>query len=55
MGNSYRVLLGNMKRRDHLADLRVDGRIVLKFSLKECVRVWTELIWLRMWSSDGLL
>jgi len=27
----YRVLLGNLKERDHLGDLGVDGRIILRW------------------------
>ena len=37
---------GNLKERDHFEDLVVDGRIILKWSLKNWDRAWTELIWL---------
>jgi hypothetical protein len=30
--NAYRALVGNLKEREHLEDLRVDGRIILKWS-----------------------
>jgi hypothetical protein len=31
----YSVLLGNVRVRDHLKDLGVDGRIILKWVLKK--------------------
>jgi hypothetical protein len=38
--------------RDHLSDLGIGGRIILKYTLKkEDVRVWTRFIWLRIGSS----
>jgi hypothetical protein len=30
----YRVLVGNMRERDHLEDLGVDGRIISKWILR---------------------
>jgi hypothetical protein len=30
MGNAYKILVGNLKGRNHLKDLGVDGRIILK-------------------------
>jgi hypothetical protein len=46
----------NLKEIYHLEELEVDGRITLKLILKECnERMWTEFIWLRVGSSDGLL
>jgi hypothetical protein len=29
--NMQRILVGNLRGRDHLRDLRVDGRTILKF------------------------
>lgn len=29
-----RVLLGNMKERDHLEDVGIDGNIILKWTFK---------------------
>jgi len=44
---------GNPRDRDHLEDLRVDGRIILKLSSRnEMAR--TALIWLRI-RRDGVL
>jgi hypothetical protein len=36
--------LKNLKRKEHLAVLRVDGRMTLKWILKHCA--WTGFIWL---------
>ena len=43
-------------KEDHLEELRVDGRRVLKWFLKkEDGRLWTGLIWLRIGGIGGLL
>jgi hypothetical protein len=45
----------NPKERDHLEDLSVDGRIVMKWILKECDgTVWTGFIWLRIENTETL-
>ena len=47
---------GDLEERDHLADLDVDGRIILKWTFKEWGgEAWTGLIWLRIGTGDGLL
>jgi hypothetical protein len=47
MKYAYDILVKNMKGRNHLRDLGVDGRILLKWALKEQgMKVWTEIIWL---------
>jgi hypothetical protein len=44
-----------LRERHHYEDLSVDGRIILKVILKKFVRrAWTELIWLRTGTGEGL-
>jgi len=33
--NAYKILIGNPEGRDHLGELGVDGRIILKWILKK--------------------
>jgi hypothetical protein len=47
---------GNLKGRNHLENLGVDGRIILKWVLKKWGgKVWSRLIWLRIGTGGGLL
>jgi hypothetical protein len=52
----YRVLVGNLRERDHWGDPGVDGRIILKWICRKWdVGVWTGLDWLRIETDDGHL
>jgi hypothetical protein len=45
-----------LKESDHLGDLDVGGRTILKLNFKKrFMRVWTGLMWLRIVSIGGLL
>jgi hypothetical protein len=45
-----------LKRRDHLVDPDVGGKIILEWILgKLGGRVWTRFIWLKLKTSDGFL
>jgi hypothetical protein len=45
---------GDLKRRDHMRDLAIDGKIILKSILnKYGLGAWTGLIWLKIGSSSG--
>ena len=43
---------GNLKERDYLGDLGIDGRIILR---KWDVGAWTGLIWIRIGTGGGHL
>ena len=48
------VWWGNLRERDHLGDLGVDGRIILSCILRKWdVGVWTEWSWLRIGTGAG--
>ena len=45
----YRVLVGNLRVRNHLGDPGVDGRIILRCIFRKWdVGVWTGSSWLRI-------
>jgi hypothetical protein len=43
----------NLRGRDHLDDLVIDRKIILKWIFKGGVGEWTGLIWLRVWTGGG--
>jgi hypothetical protein len=46
---------GNLRKRDHLENPGVDGRIILKWILKKYAgRAWTGLNWLMLETSGRL-
>jgi hypothetical protein len=46
-------LVGKLKGRDYSEDLGVEDNI--RMDLRETGWVWTVFIWLRIWTSGGLL
>jgi len=48
MITTYKILVENLKWRDNLEDLGVNGRMILRRILKEeAARMWTGFIWLK--------
>jgi hypothetical protein len=45
----------NLKERDHSENLGADGRIISEWILRECEKLWTGFIGLRIGGSDGIL
>jgi hypothetical protein len=53
---TYRVLVGNLRERNHWAYPGVDGTIILRQIFKKWdVEVWTGLSWLRIQAGSGHL
>ena len=51
-----RVLVGILRERDHLEDLGVDGRIILRWILRKWNGdAWARLVWLRTGTGGGHL
>jgi hypothetical protein len=55
MRNEYIVWLENLKGRNHLEDLGIDGKIILEWMLGKWGKAWIECIWLRIGTGGGLL
>jgi hypothetical protein len=54
--SKYSILVGNLRERDHLNDLGVDGRIILRWIfMKRIVGAWTGTIWLWIGTGTGHL
>jgi hypothetical protein len=46
----------DLTERDHLEDRDVDGRLIPKsIPTRHRMGAWTVLLWLRIWTSGGLL
>ena len=53
---AYRVLLGNLRERDHVEDPSLDRRIILRWIFRKWdVGVWTGSSWLRIGTGGGHL
>jgi len=45
--------LENLRGRDHLEDLVIERKVILKWIFKSMVGEWTGLIWLRIGTGGG--
>jgi hypothetical protein len=53
---TYKVLVRKPEEIDHLEDVGVDGRMILKSILKKSfARSWIGLVWFRIGTSGGLM
>jgi hypothetical protein len=53
--NAYRILVGKPERRKPQGRPRRRWVDSIKMDIREDGMVWIELIWLRIWTSGGLL
>lgn len=50
------ALMKNLKERDYVVVIGVDGWIIIKWNSTELDRkFWTQFVWLRIWKVGGLL
>jgi hypothetical protein len=53
---NFKVLVGNVKGKDHVGDMCLDGRIILKWVLKKGnMSEWTGFSWIRVGINGGVL
>jgi hypothetical protein len=56
MRNAYKVLVRKPGRRGPPGRLGVDEKIILKWILRiYCLKMWTEFIWHKIGTTEGLL
>jgi len=54
--DAYRVLVGNLRERDHFEDPVAEERIMLRWVFRKWNGgAWTGLIWFRIGTGGGLL
>jgi hypothetical protein len=44
-----------LKERDHVGEINVDGRIILKWMVMKYGIAWTGFVCVRMWTCGGVL
>jgi hypothetical protein len=53
MRGAYRFSLGDLREREHLENISLNGKILLKCIFMRLSRAWTGLIWLKTRIDDG--
>jgi len=53
---AYKIWWDNLRERDHLEDLDVDGRLIFKWIFRKWNgEVWTGFLWIRIRTGGGHL